>query len=58
MVIVHPMKEIMCKRQWGGRQGQGISYGGIETGRATGAKEAAEEGSIYEQKARKAYLRG
>ena len=32
MVIVHPMKEIMCKRQWGSRQGQGISHDDIETG--------------------------
>ena len=57
MVIVHLMKEIMCKRQWA-TLGQGISHGGIETGRLEeGAKEAAEEGSIYEQKARKAYLR-
>ena len=58
MVIVHPMKEIMCKRQWGGRQGQRISHGGIETGAPRGGREAAEEGPIYEQKARKAYLRG
>ena len=58
MVIVHPMKEIMCKRQWGNLQGQGIFLGGIETGGTSGAKEAAEKGQRYEQKARKAYLRG
>ena len=31
MVIVHPMKEIMCKKQWA-TLGQGSSHGGIETG--------------------------
>ena len=37
MVIVHPMKEIMCKRQWASL-GQGISHGGIETGAPRGLK--------------------
>ena len=37
MVIVHPMKEIMCKRQWASL-GQGSSHGGIETGAPRGLK--------------------
>ena len=52
MVIVHPMKEIMCKRQWAAL-GQGSSNGGIETGAPRGVERLRKKARYTSKKPEK-----